>query len=213
MATELGKAYVQIVPSAKGISGGISAALGPEAEKAGQSAGGKIGGRIKGAIIKAGIAAAIGKVFKESVKQGGELEQSIGGIKTLFGAGERSLEEYAKKIGKSTKDAKGEYDKLMKAQNLALKNADNAYKNSGLSANEYMKNITSFAASLKQSLGGDVVKAAKVADMAMTDMSDNANKMGTDMQDIQNAYQGFAKKNYTMLDNLKLGYGKQYCRV
>ena len=88
-----------------------------------------------------------------------------------------------------------------------IKNAEMAYKTAGMSANQYMENVTSFSAGLLQSLGGDTERAASVADMAMTDMSDNANKMGTDMQSIQNAYQGFAKQNYTMLDNLKLGYG------
>lgn len=85
--------------------------------------------------------------------------------------------------------------------------AANAYKTAGLSANEYMSTVTSFSASLLQSLGGDTAAAAAYADMAITDMADNANKMGTSMESIQNAYQGFAKQNYTMLDNLKLGYG------
>ena len=86
-------------------------------------------------------------------------------------------------------------------------NANKAYKTAGMSANDYMQNVTSFSASLLKSVAGDTDKAAKIADMAMTDMSDNANKMGTDMSMIQSAYQGFAKQNYTMLDNLKLGYG------
>ena len=85
--------------------------------------------------------------------------------------------------------------------------ANEAYKTAGLSANNYMETVTSFSASLIQSLGGDTEKAVKLADMAIIDMADNANKMGTDIQAIQNAYQGFAKQNYTMLDNLKLGYG------
>lgn len=207
MATELGQAYVQIVPSARGIGKSISDSIAPESEAAGEKAGISIASKIKGAIVAAGIGLAIGKIVKASVGAGSELEQSIGGIETLFGAGGRSLEEYAKKIGKSTGQAKGEYKKLMEAQNLALKNADKAYKTAGVSANDYMQNVSSFAASLKQSLGGDVVKAAKIADLAMIDMSDNANKMGTDIASIQNAYQGFAKQNYTMLDNLKLGYG------
>ena len=95
----------------------------------------------------------------------------------------------------------------MKAQDTVLKNADNAYKTAGLSANEYMETVTGFSAALIKSMGGDTEAAAKKADMAITDMADNANKMGSDISSIQTAYQGFAKQNYTMLDNLKLGYG------
>lgn len=137
----------------------------------------------------------------------GEVEQSIGGIETLFGAqGAKSVEEYAQLVGKSVDEVGGEFDTLMKAQTLALDNADKAYMTAGLSANDYMQTVTGFAASLKQSVS-DEYEAAQVADMAVVDMSDNANKMGTSMESIQNAYQGFAKQNYTMLDNLKLGYG------
>ena len=109
--------------------------------------------------------------------EGANLQQSIGGIETLF---------------------KGSADKVIDYANIA-------YKTAGLSANDYMESVTGFSASLLQSMGGDTKKAAKVADMAMIDMADNANKMGTDMGSIQTAYQGFAKQNYTMLDNLKLG--------
>ena len=93
------------------------------------------------------------------------------------------------------------------------KYANEAFRTVGLSANDYMENVTSFSASLLQSVGGDTEAAAEAANMAMIDMGDNANRMGTNMQDIQNAYQGFAKQNYTMLDNLKLGYGKLHCRI
>lgn len=181
MATDLGQAYVQIVPSAKGISGSIQNALDPEASAAGTSAGLKIGTGLKVAAMAAVAAAgaALGKVISSSLTEGANLQQSLGGIETLF---------------------KGSADKVKKY-------ADEAYRTSGLSANEYMTNVTSFSASLLQSVGGDTEKAADVANMAMIDMSDNANKMGTNMGDIQNAYQGFAKQNYTMLDNLKLGYG------
>lgn len=175
MATELGKAYVQIMPSAKGISGSISKELGSEATSAGTIAGGNIVGSIKKIIVAAGI----GKALASAISEGGALEQSIGGIETLF---------------------KDDADKVRKY-------ANEAYKTVGVSANDYMENVTSFSASLLQSMGGDTEKAAEVANMAMIDMGDNANKMGTDMRDIQNAYQGFAKGNYTMLDNLKLGYG------
>ena len=177
--TELAKAYVQIIPSAQGISGSISNVLNGEASSAGDSAGQKIGSglvsKIKGIVAAAGIGVAI----KKSLSEGADLQQSLGGIETLF---------------------KDSADKV-------IASAKNAYKTAGMSANEYMETVTSFSASLLQGLSGDTNKAAEVADMALVDMSDNANKMGTSMELIQNAYQGFAKQNYTMLDNLKLGYG------
>lgn len=175
MATELAKAYVQIIPSAVGIQGRIQKEIEPEADSAGNSFGGKMVGMIKKVIA----AAAIGKALSASISEGAALEQSLGGIETLF---------------------KDSADKV-KA------NAAKAYQTAGMSANDYMELTTSFSASLLSSLAGDTSKAADVADMAMVDMSDNANKMGTNMEDIKNAYQGFAKQNYTMLDNLKLGYG------
>ena len=175
MATELAKAYVQIIPSAVGIQGRIQKEIEPEADSAGSSFGGKMVGMIKKVIA----AAAIGKALSASISEGVALEQSLGGIETLF---------------------KDSADKV-KA------NAAKAYQTAGMSANDYMELTTSFSASLLSSLAGDTSKAADVADMAMVDMSDNANKMGTNMEDIKNAYQGFAKQNYTMLDNLKLGYG------
>lgn len=177
--TELAKAYVQIIPSADGIKGKLSSALGGEASSAGDSAG-KVAGTSLGASIKKMIAAAgIGAALKSAITEGANLQQSLGGIETLF---------------------KDSADKV-------IKNAKNAYLTAGLSANDYMETVTSFSASLLQGLAGDTNKAADVADMALTDMADNANKMGTSMDLIQNAYQGFAKQNYTMLDNLKLGYG------
>lgn len=179
MATDLGQAYVQIVPSAKGISGSIRGQLDPEASSAGISAGNNIAGSMIKIIGTAIAAAGIGKLFSSALSEGADLQQSMGGIETLF---------------------KGSADKVKKY-------ADDAYKTAGLSANDYMENVTSFSASLLKSMGGDTEKAADKANMAMVDMSDNANKMGTNMGDIQNAYQGFAKQNYTMLDNLKLGYG------
>ena len=175
MATQVGTAYVQIIPSAQGISGKIQQAIEPDAEVAGTSFGGKLVGKIKGVIATA----AIGKALASTISEGAALEQSLGGIETLF---------------------KDSADKV-KA------NAAKAYQTAGMSANDYMELTTSFSASLLSSLAGDTSKAADVADMAMVDMSDNANKMGTNMEDIKNAYQGFAKQNYTMLDNLKLGYG------
>lgn len=153
------------------------------------------------------LGSAIIDTGKQSLEAYSNYEQLVGGVETLFGAGGKSLEEYAKSVGMSVDKAKGQYDKLMGAQSTVIKNANNAYKTAGLSANEYMDTVTSFSASLIQSLGGDTAKAAKYANTAITDMSDNANKMGTDMSSLQNAYSGFAKGNYTMLDNLKLGYG------
>lgn len=152
-------------------------------------------------------AAVIGKISTSAISAYGDYEQLVGGVETLFGAGGQSIEEYAQSVGKSVAEVKNDYDILMSAQDAVLKNADNAYKTAGMSANEYMETVTSFSASLLQSLGGDTQAAAQKADMAVTDMSDNANKMGTDIARIQDAYQGFAKQNYTMLDNLKLGYG------
>lgn len=206
MATQIGEAYIQILPSAKGIKGSITKELGGEAESAGKSAGGSIASGLIGAIKGALAAAGIGAALKKTLEEGADLEQSIGGIETLFGAGGKSAEEYAASVGKSLSDVKDEYTQLMDAQNIALDNAANAYKTAGLSANDYMQTVTGFAAALKQSVANET-EAAKLADQAVIDMADNANKMGTDMQSIQTAYQGFAKQNYTMLDNLKLGYG------
>lgn len=167
-----------------------------------------IGGTMKAfAAFSTAALTAGAAIAKNAVEQYADYEQLVGGVETLFGAGGQSLEEYAKSVGKSTTDAKKDYESLMKAQDTVLKNADNAYKTAGLSANEYMETVTGFSAALIKSMGGDTEAAAKKADMAITDMADNANKMGSDISSIQTAYQGFAKQNYTMLDNLKLGYG------
>ena len=154
--------------------------------------------KLGGAVINLG---------KQAVGNYANAEQLIGGVETLFGTGGQSLEEYAKSVGKSVKQAEGEYNKLKKAQENVINDANNAYKTAGMSANEYMETVTSFSASLISSLDGDTEKAGKAANQAIIDMSDNANKMGTDLSSIQNAYQGFAKGQYNMLDNLKLGYG------
>lgn len=169
------RAYVQIVPSAEGIKGSITSALGGEASSAGQSIGGKLVNTIKGVIVSAGIGAALGKALTE----GAALEQSLGGVETLF------------------KDSASQ----------VIAAANEAYRTAGVSANDYMEQVTSFSATLLQGLGGDTEAAAGYADKAIVQMADNANKMGTSMESIQYAYQGFAKDNYTMLDNLKLGYG------
>lgn len=193
--TQLGKAYVQIVPSMQGLASELRRAFGdsmPDGHKFGSSLGGKVvsgfGSTIKKGFAlaaKAGIAtisaasAGIGAIVKSSASAYADYEQNIGGIETLFKDNADTIVKYASE----------------------------AYKTAGISANDYMQNVTSFSASLLQGLGGDTAQAAEIANEAMVDMSDNANKMGTDISAIQNAYQGFAKQNYTMLDNLKLGYG------
>lgn len=166
----------------------------------------KVGAAAVGTAVAAGTTAAA-TLVKKSVEGYATFEQMVGGVETLFGAGGQSMEEYAQSTGKTVGEIENKYNSLMTAQTTVLNNANNAYKTAGLSANDYMKTVTSFSASLIQSLGGDTEKAASYADGAITDMSDNSNKLGTNMHDIQNAYQGFAKQNYTMLDNLKLGYG------
>ena len=179
MATELGKAYVQIVPSARGISDGIAKAVVPESAKAGHTAGVSLGSKLAKAASAAIAAAGIGKAIAASISEGGKLQQSIGGVETLFKSSAGTVKKYAQE----------------------------AYRTTGVSANTYMENVTSFAASLVSSCGGNTKKAAKLANVAMTDMGDNANKMGTDMDLITQTYQSLARGNYEMLDNLKLGYG------
>lgn len=169
---------------------------------------GEIASKVGKLAVK-GVAAAgtaIGTITKFAVSSYSEYEQLAGGVETLFGAQGMSLKKYAKSIGETVGQAKGKYDQLIQAQTEVMNNAKIAYKTAGMSANDYMNTITSFAAALKQSTANET-EAAKVANMAVIDMADNANKMGTNMEDIQNAYQGFSKQNYTMLDNLKLGYG------
>lgn len=181
-------------------AGGLKTGLGGIGSIAGKALAGVT------ALTGAGVAgfAALSKSALDAV---GDYEQLVGGVETLFGAGGLSIEEYADSVGKSVDEVSGEYRDLISAQNAVLKNADEAYRNAGMSANEYMETVTSFSASMIQSLEGDTYEAAKKADMAITDMADNANKMGTPIESLQTAYAGFAKQNYTMLDNLKLGYG------
>lgn len=185
MATELAKAYVQIVPSAKGIKGSITNVLNQEATTAGDTAGSTIGTKLSNGIktaVKSGAIAAgaiLTGTLAAAIKEGAALQQSLGGIVTMFGDSAQKMKDYA----------------------------NQAYATAGLSANTYMEQATSFSAALLQSLDGDTEAAAESANQAIIDMSDNANKFGTDIARIQDAYQGFAKQNYTMLDNLKLGYG------
>ncbi len=169
-----------------------------------------LGRKIKTALVAAGAVKALKAVSdlgKRSIAAYADYEQLVGGVETLFGAGGRNLEEYAASVGKTTEEVKDKYNQLMSSQNTVFENAKKAYQTAGISANEYMDTATGFAASLLSGLKGDTEEAARLTDMAILDMADNANKMGTNMQAIQNAYQGFAKQNYTMLDNLKLGYG------
>lgn len=178
MATDLGQAYVQIVPKATGISKQISNLVTPGSKAAGASAGSNIAGGIKKAIVAAGIGAAVVGVVKGAITEGGKLQQSYGGLETIYGDAAGAAKAYAAEAAKA-----------------------------GISANDYAEQAVSFGASLKQAFGGDTTKAVEAANTAIMDMTDNAAKMGTPIENIQNAYQGFAKQNYTMLDNLKLGYG------
>lgn len=184
----LGKAWVQIVPSAEGFSGKLKGIIDSESESAGKSGGSKLAGalggamKVTGAAIGAGMAAATTAVIgfgKEAVSAYANYEQLVGGVDKLYGDASAKVQKYA----------------------------DEAYKTSGMSANAYMETATSFSAALIGSLNGDVNKAADMTDVAMRAMSDNVNVFGSDMASVQNAFQGFAKGNYTMLDNLKLGYG------
>ena len=175
-----------------------------------------LGEKIKSGLAAAGKAAvvgvtaaatAIGTIGTKAIQAYADYEQLVGGVETLFGAGGQSVEEYAASVGKSVDEVKRAYNDLITAQEGVMEDAANAYKTAGMSANEYMETVTSFAAALSANLGGDTMAAAEYARVAVTDMADNANKMGSSMESIQNAYQGFAKQNYSMLDNLKLGYG------
>lgn len=182
----------------------------------------------KMAKVSLAAGAAFSGIMVGITKTYADYEQLVGGVETLFGTGGQSLEEYSAAIGKSTESIKQfqkannlaadgiigpktlaaiekSYKSMDAAANEVMKNASNAFKTAGLSANDYMETVTGFSASLISSLGGDTAKAAKLADQAIIDMSDNANKMGSDITMIQNAYQGFAKQNYTMLDNLNVG--------
>jgi len=177
--TEVAQATVTIIPNMKGSQNTIREELEGATDSAGTSAGKTFGGKFAVAAGAAVAAAAIGKVIAESVTAGAELQQSLGGIETMFKENADMVKGYASE----------------------------AYKTAGISANDYMQNVTSFSAALISSMEGDTAAAAELANTAIIDMADNANKMGTSMDSIQAAYQGFAKQNYTMLDNLKLGYG------
>lgn len=176
--SDLGQAYVQIIPKAEGISNKISSLLGKGSANAGKEAGTSIAGGIKKALVAAGIGAAVVGALKGAISEGGKLQQSYGGLETIYGKAAGQAKEFAKQA-----------------------------QQAGVSANDYAEQAVSFGAALKQAYGGDTTKAVQAANTAILDMTDNAAKMGTPLQSIQDAYQGFAKQNYTMLDNLKLGYG------
>ncbi|HEM5896512.1 TPA: phage tail protein, partial [Streptococcus suis] len=178
MATDLGSAYVQIVPSAKGISGSISKLLGGEVDSAGRTAGSSLGASLVSALSGALAAAGIGKIIGSALSAGADLQQSFGGLDTIYDGAQESAKNFAKE----------------------------AYK-AGISANTYAEQAVSMGASLKQALGGDSTKAINMANVAIMDMTDNAAKMGTDIGVIQQTYQSLARGNYAMLDNLKLGFG------
>jgi len=176
---DIGKAYIQIIPEAEGISGKIRTMLGDETKKAGTDGGANLASGIKSALMKLGIGAIISKGIKDSLEAGGALQQSFGGLETLYGEeASARMKEFA-----------------MQASQY------------GVSANDYAEQAVSFGASLKSAFGGDTTKAMESANMAIQDMADNSAKMGTDITAIQTAYQGFAKGQYQLLDNLKLGYG------
>ena len=179
------------------VAGGIGSKLG--------AAAGKVASLVATGVALVG--AGVGAVTGMSMNAYAAYEQNVGGIQKIFGNMGKSLEDYAAMTGQTVEQCSGKWQQLERAQSTVLANADEAYRTAGMSANQYMEQVTGFSAALVSSLGGDTVKAAEYANTAMVDMSDNANTFGTAMEDLQNAYQGFAKQNYTMLDNLKLGYG------
>lgn len=163
--------------------------------------------KIAGIAAFTAVAAAVVGFAKQAFEAYAQYEQLAGGVSKLYGTAGKSIEEYAASVGKSVSEVEGEYNRLQSAQDLVFKNANDAWKTAGMDANQYMEIATSFSASLINSLGGDTVAAAQQTDVAMRAISDNVNTFGTDMGSVTQAFQGFAKQNYTMLDNLKLGYG------
>lgn len=177
---ELAQYYIQIIPSAKGMGGKLAEELDDAGKNAGEAGGKSLVSSLKGMVVAAGIGKLVTDVIRQGIQAGGALEQAMGGVQAILG--EDTFTQVAERAQKA-------------AETL------------GISANTYMEQVTSFSGKLLQDLGGDTEKAAQVADVAIAAMSDNANKMGTSIESVQSAYQGFAKGNFTMLDNLKLGYG------
>lgn len=181
---------------------------GQTSEKIGTLAKGIVTGLAKAmAVGIATIGAGVAKLTKDSLQMYSQFEQLQGGIKTLYGTDDMNINQYAKSVGKSVSQVKKKYKEMQDSEKIITKNSQQAFKTTGLSATQYMEQATSFGASLISYLKGDTKKASQYTDRAIRDMSDNANKMGTDISSIQNAYQGFAKGNMGMLDNLKLGFG------
>ena len=221
----IAQAYVQIMPSMEGVQNNLNNELGEAGKSAGQSfssgfgavfSGTSLGNLATGALSSIAntvtgavdvVASKVGDLSKAAVEGYADYEQLIGGVETLFGNEYNSVAEYAEGVGASLEMAEGTWEQYQNRQATVLANADNAYKTAGMSANEYMETVTGFAASLNNALGEYAWQSANYADQAVTDMADNSNKMGTSMESIKNAYAGFAKGNFTMLDNLKLGYG------
>lgn len=202
MAGKLGDAFLAIVPKLD--DSAMSKAIGTVRAKLGGAA---QAGKVAFAAIGAASTAAMGYVVKSSLDMYSAYEQNVGGIQKIFGNMGKSLDDYAALTGQTAGEARDKWSALEESQSAMLENAGKAWQTAGLSASAYMEQSTSFGAALVSSLGGDTRKAVDYANTAIVDMADNANTFGTSIQDIQNAYQGFAKQNYTMLDNLKLGYG------
>ena len=213
----IGTYYIQIEPS----TGGMAKTIGQELDggKAGEKYGKSFIDAVKstaigtaiGSMISQGIQMALGGVkdaFVQAFQGFADYQQYVGGIQKLYGNMGLSVEEYAEMMGRSVDEVQAEWANLEQAQNEVLRNAQQAYRTTGMSANEYMDIATSFSASLINSLGGDSAAAAAQTQVAMEAISDNWNTFGGDLENIQNAYRGFAKQNYSMLDNLKLGYGQ-----
>lgn len=219
MATKLADAYVQIIPSAKGMKNSLTKLMSGEASSAGTSAGGLfttafvsgIGTIVSGvtkvtATAVAAASAGITALTTSAVKSYAEYEQLVGGVETLFTPTE-SMSEFVTKMGEVGVSAETAAKKYYAGSNKVMSDASDAWKTAGLSINDYLEQATSYSAKLIKETGGDTERVAELVNIAITDMSDNANKMGTDLSSIQNAYEGFAKGNATMLDNLKVGYG------
>lgn len=205
--------WVNIVPTVKGLKGAVSDGL-KGADNDAATAGSLMGGKLKAAFGKvvAGIgAAAVGKQIldlgKSAFQAYSDFEQLAGGVAKLYGNAGQSVSQYAATQGKSIAEVTATWQRNNAAQDTVMKNASQAFKTCGMSANAYMEQATSFSAALINSLGGDTQKAAAMTDVAMRAMSDNINTFGSSAEDVSNAFNGFAKQNYTMLDNLKLGYG------
>ena len=224
-AQTIARANVKLIPKFDNLEKSISQQIdGANLGGAGKGIGSKIGANLADGIKSAAKGLNLGDAFDNLSPALGGVKDAVGGVVDAFGgigiaaaagaaAAGAAFAGLAVDVGKQAFDAFASYEQLeggvetlfKSSSDTVMQNAQNAFKTAGMSANEYMETVTGFSASLLQSLGGDTEAAAKVADRAIIDMSDNANRMGTSMESIQNAYQGFAKGNYAMLDNLKLG--------